>query len=37
MNKRYEDGRDCEVCNLDEGNQPPKDQEDLTIKPLGNM
>ena len=29
-NERNEDGRDREVCNLDEGNQHPKDQEDFT-------
>ncbi len=27
-----EEGRDREICNPDEGNQHPKDEEDLTRK-----
>ena len=31
----YEEGRDREICNHDEGNQHLKNQEDLTRKSLG--
>ena len=33
-NGMCEEGRDCEICNHDEGNQHPKDQEDLTKESL---
>lgn len=36
-NVRCDDGRDCEICNHDEGNQHPKDQEDLTRKSPRNI
>ena len=31
-NGMCEEGRDCEICNLDEGDQHPKGQEYLTRK-----
>ena len=36
-NGRYNDGRDREAWNHDEGNQHAEDQEDLTRKPPGMM
>jgi len=32
-----EEGRDREICNPDEANQHPIDQEDLTRKSLGRI
>ena len=32
-----EEGRDCEICNPDEADQHPKDQEDSTRKNLGKL
>lgn len=32
-----EEGRDREICNHDEGDQHPKDQEDLTRKSPGKI